>query len=72
MVAKVYNEGNAECQHVYIYGNIKNIGFTCPAKISQTRICQICGREEEVVTTYVEKYDKKRYEEIKERFTTKD
>lgn len=69
-VQQIFSLGSSGCKHDWVYDKPKAMMFTSPAKIVQERICDCCGRIEEVLLEGKQaKYEMDKFVALKERFS---
>lgn len=63
------NGDNEICEHSWVYDKPHTTFFTVPAKFRQQRICEHCGRLEDVeIENRMARYDMTIFESLKESF----
>jgi hypothetical protein len=60
IVIKVYNKGEEECEHDFVYNFALRMGFSHPPVVTQLKVCEKCGRAETVQSNEVVEYDNDR------------
>lgn len=69
-IKSVFSAGNSGCKHQWVYDKPTSMAFTTPAKIIQERICDCCGRNEQVIIeVHQAKYEMDKFVALKERFS---